>query len=258
MIAWVSALVLVAVSAGGTSVPSMLAQADSMYHQALASEGMDRTILAQRTAAVLEQVAAGEGRWNGHVLYNLGTAYHLAGDVGRAMLNYRRAQRLLRGFPDLESNLDVAMAQRRDKIEPGQREEILRALFFWHHLLSPAARRWIFAGSFLLLWPMLALSVFKRTGVATAIAGLAGLIAIVFGLSVGSDFMASARKDHGVVIAQEVGAKTGPGASYAAAYEGGLHAGTELRVLEQEAGWFRVRLIDGSECWLPEGSFERY
>ncbi|MCU0613053.1 MAG: hypothetical protein MUE60_14860 [Candidatus Eisenbacteria bacterium] len=255
----VLALVLSLVaSPAGSDVTTMLARADSTYHQALASEGMDRTILAQRAAAVLEQVAASEGRWNGHVLYNLGTAYHLGGDLGRAVLNYRKAQRLLRGFPDLESNLEVALAQRRDKIEPGQREEIVRALFFWHHLLSPTARRWIFAGGFLLLWLMLTLNVFRRNGVATALAVLAAVIAVVFGLSVGSDFMASARKNHGVIVTREVGAKTGPGASYAAAYEGGLHAGTELRTLDQEEGWCRVRLIDGSECWLPEDSFERY
>jgi len=251
-------MLLLAVSPVNSDMTSMLTLADSTYHQALASEGMDRTILAQRAAAVLEQAAAGEGRWNGYVLYNLGTAYHLAGELGRAVLNYRKAQRLLRGFPDLDANLEVALAQRRDKIEPGQREEILRALFFWHHLLSPSTRRWLFAGSFLIFWLVCAANVFRRTGIATAVAWLAAAVAVVFGLSVGSDFMASVRKDHGVIVAQEVGAKTGPGASYAAAYESGLHAGTELRILEQEAGWSRVRLLDGSECWLPEGSFERY
>ncbi|MBN1425033.1 hypothetical protein JXA88_10805 [Candidatus Fermentibacteria bacterium] len=257
MIAAVVAL-SVAVFAAGSDVTSMLALADSAYHEALASEGMDRTILAQRSAAVLEQVATGKGRWNGHVLYNLGTAYHLAGDLGRAVLNYRKAQRLLRGLPDLEANLELALAQRRDRIEPGQREEIFRALFFWHHLLSPAARRWVFAGSFLVFWLVLALNVFRRTGIATAIAWCAAAIAMALGLSVGSDFMAGIRKDHGVIVAQEATARTGPGASYASAYEGGLHAGTETRIVEHEAGWFRVRLIDGSECWLPEGSVERY
>lgn len=249
---------LVCASSPGGEVASLLTAADSTYHAALAAQGTDRTILAQRAAAMLEQVATGQGRWNGHVFYNLGTAYHLAQDLGRAVLNYRKAERLLHGFPDLQANLELAMAQRRDRIEPGQREEIIRALFFWHHLLSPAVRRWSFAGSFVVCWLMLSLNVLRRTGAATAIAWMAGAIAVVFGLSVGSDFIATARRDHGVIVAQEVAAKTGPGVSYANAYEGGLHAGTELRVLEQEAGWFRVRLLDGSESWLPEGSVERY
>lgn len=257
MIAVIISLLL-ASSVAGSDLAPMLARSDSLYHAALAAGGHDRTILSQRAAAILEHVAADEGRWNGYLYYNLGTAYHLGGDLGRAVLNYRRAQRLLRGFPDLETNLDLALMQRRDRIEPGQREEITRALFFWHHLLPPVMRRWLFAGSFLVVWLLLAACLFHRTGVITVAAGVAAMVAMVFGVSVGSDFLAEARRDRAVIIAQEVPARTGPGTSYAAAYEGGLHAGTEARIMEETAGWYRVRLIDGSDCWLPEGSFERY
>lgn len=240
-----------------TGPSGTLQVADSLYHQALASQGKDRVILAQRAAALWEREAR-ERRWNGYLFYNAGVAYHLAQDLGRAILCYRKAQRLVGRFSDLEANLRLALRERKDKIEPGQREEMLRALFFWHYILSPGLRRAVFAGSFVTVWVALALRVVVRSSALSALAVLAGVVAGVFGLSVGSDYVDWVNMNHGVVVAQEVVARTGPGTSYAPAYEGGLHAGTEVRILEQEMGWLRVRLLDGSESWLPEESLERY
>ncbi len=240
------------------NVASLVSRADSLYHQALMAEGPDRVVLAQRAAGMLEQAIAEMGRANGYLRYNLGTAYHLAGDLGRAILNYRLAQRLIGGFADLEANLELALAQRRDKIEPGTREEIARALFFWHYVLSPALRRRVFSAGFVLLWILLGVHAVRRAALLPTLAGLCAMVALAFGLSVANDLIAQVKQDHGVVVATEVVARTGPGASYAAAYEGGLHAGTEFRVLEQEGSWYRVRLADGADCWLPEGSFARY
>ncbi|HUI25620.1 MAG TPA: BatD family protein, partial [Candidatus Kryptonia bacterium] len=58
-------------------------------------------------AAEYEKILAG-GRESSSVYFNLGNAYFKAGDVGRAILNYERARRLIPRDPDLHANLDYA------------------------------------------------------------------------------------------------------------------------------------------------------
>lgn len=245
---------------GGVSLADLsadrLVHADSLYQEALKSSGTDREILAQRAAALFEEAVSKGGRWNGHLLYNLATSYHLSGDLGRAILNYRRAQQLLPGFADLEANLGVALKQRKDKIEPGQKEEILRGLFFWHYVLAPATRRRAFVICFIAVWFFLGLNTLRSSGAAKALVAIVAVLSLALGLSVATDLLSMQRGNRGVLVAEEILARKGPGSSYAPAYEGGLHAGTEVRVIEHDRSWFRVQLLDGSQCWLPEGSFD--
>jgi len=245
-------------SNGDEASPTWVQTADSLYQQALLSSGTDRAILAQRVAALYED-AISRGKFsNGYIFYNLGTAYHLVGDIGRAILNYRKAQQYIPRYSDLEENLAFAMSQRVDRLEPGQREEIMRALFFWHYLLDPSTRRTAFVVSFIAVWLFLSFNAFRSSGVAKTLAGVSLIFSCIIGISVGSDFIQSVKKSRGVIIVEEIVARKGPGAGYSPAYEGGLHAGTEFKLVEHDRGWFRVRLIDGVECWLPEDSFETY
>jgi hypothetical protein len=236
----------------------LISVAESLYTAALESQENDRAILAQRAAALYEEAVARGGRWNGYLLYNLGTAYHLSGDLGRAILNYRRAQQLVPALDDLKANLSVALAQRKDRIEPGQKEEIMRGLFFWHYVIGAATRRTTFVVAFVLIWIFLGVNTLRSSGTAKALAGIATVFSIALGLSIGSDFTSQQQRNNGVLISEEVIARKGPGQSYAPAYEGGLHEGTEIKILEHDRDWFRVRLIDGSQCWVPDGTFETY
>lgn len=247
-----------AFAVGETDYSKRIVSADSLYTMALESSEMDRAILAQRAAALLEGAISNGGRWNGHLLYNLGTAYHLSGDLGRAILNYRRAQQFVPALDDLKANLTVALNQRKDKIEPGQKEEIMRGLFFWHYIVGAATRRTAFAIAFVAIWIFLAMNTLRSSGTAKALAGIAMVFSLALGFSIGSDFLSQQQGNRAVLISEEVMARKGPGASYAPAYEGGLHQGTEMKILEHDRGWFRVALIDGSQCWLPDGTFEAY
>jgi tetratricopeptide (TPR) repeat protein len=236
----------------------LITAAESLYTAALENRGVDRAILAQRSAALYEEAVSEGGRWNGYLLYNLGTAYHLSGSLGRAILNYRRAEQLVPAFDDLKANLALALNQRKDRIEPGQKEEIMRGLFFWHYVIGAATRRRAFAISFVLIWIFLTMNTIRSSGTAKALAGIATVFSLALGLSIGSDFLSQQQQNRGVLVSEEVMARKGPGQSYAPAYEGGLHEGTEIKIMEHDGGWFRVGLIDGSQCWVPDGTFETY
>jgi len=71
----------------------------------------------------------GQGYVNGHLYYNLGNAYFRAGQIGRAILNYKRARLLIPRDADLNFNLHYALDQTQDAISADQ--NFLNQAFFW-------------------------------------------------------------------------------------------------------------------------------
>ena len=60
----------------------------------------------------------------------------------------------------------------------------------------------------------------------------------------------------GVLVAAEAFGRKGPGYGYQSAFQEPLHTGVELQVLEERAGWLRVAVGRGDECWLPKETIE--
>ena len=87
--------------------------------------------------------------------YNLGNAYFKNGDLGRAVLNYLRAEELSPRDADIRANLEFARARTVDDVESGG--ESLPAS------VSNVARRWVTVGEMgvlsLLLWIVSALAI---------------------------------------------------------------------------------------------------
>ena len=97
---------------------------------------------------------------NGRLEYNLGNCLLQAGDVGRAILHYRRAQRLIPGDPMLEDNLGVARSRCLTSIKPTGRGAFLRSVFFWHYQTSVPGQTWVALIFFFSVWSLLVLRSF--------------------------------------------------------------------------------------------------
>jgi tetratricopeptide (TPR) repeat protein len=57
-------------------------------------------------------------------------------------------------------------------------------------------------------------------------------------------------------LALKVVARKGDGTAYQSSFVDPLHAGTEFRLLEVRAGWYRIRLSDGRTAWIPASAAE--
>ncbi|NJN94350.1 MAG: tetratricopeptide repeat protein [Anaerolineales bacterium] len=68
-------------------------------------------------ASAIYEAILDSGLSHSSVYYNLGNAYFKQGDLGRAILNYRRAQSLDPRDGDIAVNLSIARAQTVDKLE---------------------------------------------------------------------------------------------------------------------------------------------
>jgi len=72
------------------------------------------------SAQVYEQIVD-QGYQDSALYYNLGNAYYKQGDLGRAILNYVRAERLAPRDADVRANLELARAQTIDLLGPAER-----------------------------------------------------------------------------------------------------------------------------------------
>lgn len=194
-----------------------------------------------------------EGHHNGDLLYDQGNAWYRAGDIGRAVHAWRRAALFLPRDGDLAANLRAAREQVRDDLAPpDERAPLARTL------LLPFDR--MAAGEMLLLgaiaWALLLLLVAIR--LTRDFPGASGLLLLCGVLSLGGLSGWAARtiqvssRPLGVVLNEEVTLRSGRDVQSRDLLV--LHAGAELRVVEESTGWLQVALSSGQRGWLPTGS----
>jgi tetratricopeptide (TPR) repeat protein len=205
-------------------------------------------------AAAYEQIAA-QGGEGGTLRYNLATVYRQMGDMGRAILNYRRAFRWLPRDVDVLAGLAVARSQRVDVMGDEQGFAVGIADIF-ASILTPEETLWLIWG----MVDLIVLAAFLMPFKGNWRRGLRRLQAVSFGVGV---LLAAAlclrgwfdsQRPVGVVIEEQVISYSGPGTDYLELYD--LHAGAELRSIVHERGWVRFELPDGREGWLPESAIE--
>ena len=193
------------------------------------------------------------------IYYNLGSTYFEMGDLGRAILNYLRAQELSPRDPDILANLDLARARTVDRIG-AERDSLVESVSYF-------GRRWVTPselGAFsLLLWTMTGLGfgalfvyrripfrAFVRTG--AAVSAVATLVPLLLLLSM---LYANPYDHTGVVTAEAVDVVSGPGPQYAKEFT--LRSGAEVRLVDSRQGWLRVSLPGGElQGWAPSHSIE--
>ena len=255
---------------------ALLAEAEQRFAAGTRLAGERRAVEAQEQfrAALLryEAAAAALGGDNGYLLYNIGNVYFRLGDLGRAVLHYREAEQYIPADPNLQQSLRHARALRRDRIEPTAAGDVVRLLFFWHFTLPFRVRAALLLTAWNLLWLLALLPAVATVGgrarrvrewlhawqpwqrvrrqVTGAVVAAGAVVAVAMGGSVAVELVDS--QAAAVVVAPEVVARRGDGLSYEPSFDGALHAGTELIVIERRNEWYQVALADGRRAWLPE------
>jgi len=235
-------------------------QAYAVFHEAnalfrRANEAADEATakgLYEQAILGYERLIHEAGVHNGGLYYNLANAYLLKGDLGRAILNYRRAEALDPSNPDIQKNLAFARSRRIDQIPVRTRRRVLERLFFWHYDFSTKTRFIIGCAAFGLMCLVLAGRVwFGRLGGWLAAVILLAVLTGAMAVSVGVDEYVRQHFRGGVITAEAVVARQGDGTSYAEAFKDPLHAGTEFDLLERRPDWWHIELADGHRAWIP-------
>jgi len=244
---------------GDQEIAAHLSEGDQLFRRAMELDRTDPDAAKayyQESILHYEAIVKDGGVRNGKLYYNIGNAYFRLGDVGRAILNYKRSALFMRNDQNLRQNLDYARSRRADRIELRQKEKVLKTLFFIHYDIPSRLKLVFFAVSFAALWVAAAVRLFLRFGWLKIITIVASVMSALLLASLVVDAVSFERAPEGVIVAQEVVGRMGDADTYQPSFKEPLHAGSEFRLLEKRPGWWRVELENGDRTWIPDGSAE--
>ncbi len=218
----------------------------------LMAEGVEAYTAGDLDRAVARFTAAAATTHDADVYYDLGNAHARRGELGLAVLNYLRAQRLAPRDPDVRANLAWVRSHTRDlELEgtplPGGLRQIgalLGALSLDELALLVVAVVWLAAVVVAWAWLRGGWTPGRRRLGLAAGAGLL-LVSFLFAWRWYDERI----KDTAVVTAAEVEVRSGPDVSFPVVFE--VHDGLTLQVRALRDGWAQVTLGGEWNGWLP-------
>lgn len=196
---------------------------------------------------------------SGDLLYNLGNVYYQEGAIGKAILYYERALRIMPRDHDLRANIQYVKNKRINPVED---------VFFWERLVMTLApwigfltlneMLWIlgliFGGVWCLGWLYLVVSKIPLKNFSVILACVTAVMAASLGFKYYLENIS-----WGVVLkpSVEVGSTfVDPSKSLMTLYEG-----SKVRIIARQnfnrgESWVQTRLINGQRGWIRESDIE--
>jgi tetratricopeptide (TPR) repeat protein len=229
--------------------PTLSEQAVSAYQRGLELQARDPDAARAQFRLAIDgyQSLLDEGHANAPLFCNLGHAYLLSGDTGRAVTFYRQAERLEPRNEQVQAGLAQVAGLLGKHAAPA---------VHWSDPNTPS--RWLGP------WPALVLGLIafglgglgivycwwsrRRLPLVGAVpVMLCGLVLVGCVVWLGYQNTYSPAG----VIAQACWLREGNGPSFRAVVDHELPAGVEFRILAERDGWLRVQLLNGVRGWLP-------
>jgi tetratricopeptide (TPR) repeat protein len=203
------------------------------------------------------QLIAG-GIDSGEVYYNLANACFKQKRLGEAIYFWKKAAQRLPGDADVRENLELAKQLVVDRIqEPEDPLPVRWASAAVHRFTLSQESRAALVLFFLCnaLFSIYLLTRKPRLALWSLVACLTA--ALFFVLVCGSlawKVYDRANRQQGVIVAQTVELRSGPGKGYITVAT--VHEGMEVRVRGQAEDWFQVSLPNGWSGWLPKNAVQ--
>ena len=241
-------LITLSIASAETAATRLFNKANQLYE-----EGKYKEAIAEYERII------DSGLENGHVYYNLGNAYFKNKQLGRAILSFERARRLLPRDEDIRANLEHAMLLRADKIETPKPGWIAQLIIRFHNLFSlieVTVIAWVLYIALCTLVVVFVLSRGRR--IRSTLFHIGAVVLALLILAGGSLFFkirAAESTEIAVVMAPKVDARSGPGDEYTKMFT--LHEGTEVKIRQSREGWHLISIPGGTGGWIEGEAVER-
>lgn len=224
----------------------LFTDANENYQQAaklIAAKNNQEADKKLHDAALQYEKILANGFKHGQIYYNLGNTYYRQGALGKAIVSYRKAQRLMPRNADIDANLKLVKSAIEDKELVHETPVVIQRIFFWLFLLNQneliltAVSLYAVLMVFILSFIILKYPWFKRI-----------IIGVTFGLcivvvSLGIKIYREQGIHRGVIVVKKCQILYGPGKEYEPKFE--IHDGAECIVEDEKDGWYRVYMYVG-------------
>lgn len=236
----------------------LLHDAQSAFDEATATLRTDPAAAAalyRRAAAGLDAIAAA-GVASPALEFNRGNTQFRLGDLGRAILHYRRGLRLNPRDPRLRANLAYARGRVEPRLPTGDNEQLIQRLLFFHYNTSLRERFWLAALPAAAGWLLLILRLWRPLRPLAAGGLVLVLLGATFSVSALGQLHTETTTPAAVLIGSPQTLRQGRGDGYEPVLREPLGPGVECQILETRGDWVQVRLGSGQAGWLPAAAIE--
>lgn len=197
----------------------------------------------------LYEIALLEGDVSGEIYFNLGNAYYLNGQPGKALQNYRRAEMYLPRNQAIAEQIALIRAERVDGVLT-EADWLVMSHNITAEYLTLTETGVIAFVVWVLFFVVLGLRI-RKGGWLITLSVLTVVMLIAVGL-LSTRIYVETQRPAAVVITEMSQAMTGPGDGYFELFA--LYEGIDLRVLDERDGWLRFALPDGRQGWIRTSS----
>lgn len=198
------------------------------------------------------------GYVNSILYYNLGNSYFKAGNLGKAILNYERAQKLDPRDPDIQFNLEIANLFVVDKITEIPPHFIAKLWNSIANVVTINQLSIIVLAFYILAIAFLILKLVVRKPAFNRFVRIAFIPSLIICICLSALFFIrlneEAKNQTGVVMVEKVDVKNSPSTDASDAFA--LHEGTRIDILDVSGDFFKIMIADGNIGWLPKEAAE--
>ena len=259
LIALVPFVFATAAVAGPDEDRAALEAANAAFERSMELQDSDRAgARAARAEAIAGWSALVDSGIENHLLHlNIANAYALSGDHARAIVHYKRAERLDPTDARIDRGLAFSRSRVQTQVDASGSERVAGALLWWRGYLPRSILVGVFVVAWLALWAFLFVRAIgsRRFGFKPAVA--MAVVAVLAGAALTLEHVVYEVQDSGVVVSGGAIGFNGPDRRvYEPTFTSPLGAGVEFRVIERRDGWLRVMLRDGRETWIESAQAE--
>lgn len=193
------------------------------------------------------------GYESGVIFYNIGNTHFKLGELGRAILNYERAQRLMLRNQDVKANLALSRSLATDAITPLPTFWPFQVLQWWMHLFPGFWLAFIVGVSYLLAAAAFVVRILTQGprvrlwATRSAIGAL--VIVVVFGANLAVTEFGIGVREEGIVLVRSVPVQSAPSDDTSLELFT-IHEGTKVRIEQKADDWLEIVLEDGKVGWV--------
>lgn len=229
-----------------------LGLANSLFYQGNASYSQED----YKEAIVEYEKALDIGYESGPLYYNLGNAYFKSGALGKAILNYLRAERLMPNDADLKSNLNYAKALIKNGAAEPERNWLARIFYSIADIFSLDGSLLLCAIFYFIFASVIAASIILKSARKKMLyISSFPLVLLILFLAV---FIAKFNKEivqkEAVVTAESQDAKFEPFDDATTFFV--LSEGESAVIIAEKESWVKARRLDGKQGWLKRQALE--